>query len=341
MSINLTRLFSAHLLCFLFLLLQGTGEAKSFPFRNIKPGDSLPAVTLEQLKGGSIELASFQGQPLVLVFWGADLKTKRQRSLKAFNDIKTLLPYLSENSATTLSINVQGDDKGVINGIIQQTDHPYPALLDLDRQAYGSLGIFIMPSILLVDKTGKVSAGMGYSHDFVDRLQGELSIMLGQKTRAEMEAELRPEIIEKSKEEKASRRQIQMGRIMLEQGMPERAMEKFLEALKLQPNSSEAHIELACTYLQIGRLEEAETALEKGLELSPESLKGQLCDARLSAALGYIDEAIADLQALLLRNSRKPELHYNLGLLFEQKGDLKQASGKYRKAYELRIKQKK
>ena len=53
------------------------------------------------------------------------------------------------------------------------------------------------------------------------------------------------------------------------------------------------------------------------------------------ARAGEMDEAIDDLNFLMLRNSRNNHLHYALGTLLEEKGDMSGAMKEYRKAYEL------
>lgn len=322
------------LLC--FIGLQGSVEAQSFPFRNVRIGDSLPQFTLTETKGAkTADLTQFKGKPLVLIFWGADLETKKERSIKALSEIQQHLAILEKKGVQILSVNVQGDDATILAEVTKESSATYPTLLDLEKEAYGSLGIFVMPSILLIDKDWKISAGMGYSHDLIERLQGEVSIMTGEKTREEVEADLHPQMTEKSKEEKAAHRHLNMGNVMLQQGMLERAIEEFQKALQLDPQSAAAHIELACTYIDSGKLDEADKELEAGLKLDPESVRGQLCDARLTAASGQVDEAIEDLKSLLMLNARDSNIHYTLGSFYEKKQNMTEAAHSYRKAFEL------
>ena len=53
---------------------------------------------------------------------------------------------------------------------------------------------------------------------------------------------------------------------------------------------------------------------------------------------GELDVDIDDLGFMMLRNSRNNSLHYVLGTMLEEKGDLAGAMREYRKAYELLIK---
>ena len=321
---------------FFLIVLQGSGKAESFPFRNVAPGDESPPLIFHDAKTGQeYTLAQQKGHPLVVLFWGADMESKKKRSIMALAGLKELHPFLEKRNITVLSVNAQSDDQLTIDAVVKESAATFPTLLDQDQQVYGDLGIFVMPSVLLVDKDKKIINGMGYSHDMTERLKGEIEIMLGEKTKEQVKAELHPEMIEKSKEEKASRRHLNMGRVMLDQGIPERAIDELKKAITLYPKSAEAHIELGCIYVETGNFEDADKELGAGLELDPESIKGQICDARLTAISGELDTAIEDLQALMMRNARNPLLHYTLGNLYDEKKDAAKAAESYRKAFEL------
>ena len=71
------------------------------------------------------------------------------------------------------------------------------------------------------------------------------------------------------------------------------------------------------------------------MRLNPEYLPATICDARVRAEEGQVDEAVGDLQALLFRNARNADLHYALGTLLEKQQKFTEAAKEYRKAYEL------
>jgi len=102
-----------------------------------------------------------------------------------------------------------------------------------------------------------VAAGMGYSRDLPKRLKGEMEIMLGEKTRAQIEEELHPKMVEKSAEEKGARSHFNLGKTMIERGQPESAMREFNKAVELEPLMGKALIHLGCLQLDGGKLAEA------------------------------------------------------------------------------------
>lgn len=318
------------------LVFSGYGEANSFPFRSVNVGDPLPAVTVRSMLNQQEEsLSKFKGKPLVLVFFGADIPTKKERSVKALTELQKMASFLEDKGVTVLTVNVQGDETAIINEVISESASTFPVYVDAGRQAYGNLGIFVMPSIMLVATDGSVVAGMGYSHDLGQRLKGEVELMLGEKTRAQVEEELRPEMVEKSEEEKGALRHYNLGMTMIKRGQPEAAMRELGKAIELEPELGNAHVHLGCLQLAAGQLELARASLDKGTELVPDMLEGKVCSARLKAEAGQLDEAIDDINFMMLRSSRSPILHYVLGTMLEAKDDKAKAMQEYRKAYEL------
>jgi len=322
------------------LLFCGSGIASSFPFRVVAPGDTLPSLTFTSLADGStISVESMKGNPVAIVFWGADIDTKKERSIKTFEAAQAILPFLEERKVKVLLVNAQGDPKDVMDATVAGLGGKLPVYTDSTQKAYGDLGIFIVPSVMLVDKDGKVAAGLGYSNDFQDRLKGEVQVMLGEKSRADMEKELRPEMVEKSNEEKQSTRHLNMAIVMMKRGQTDSAISELKKALEIDPKLGDAHGQLGCLYLDKGQLEEAKKALDTSYEINPDYLPANICDARVRAEEGQIDDAVEDLKALMFRNARNPDLHFTLGTLYEKQQKLAEAAAEYKKAYELVSKQ--
>lgn len=344
MRIQSGQWFSGKLFCGIISIgvffICGASQASSFPFRAVSPGDPMPSLTFTAFSGGApVTTDSLKGNPAALVFWGADIETKKDRSLKAFKDTEKILPFLEEKKVKVLLVNAQGDPKEVVQAAISGLSAKLPVYMDDTQKSYGDLGIFIVPSVMLVDKDGKIVAGLGYSHDFADRLKGEVQVMLGEKSRDAMEKELRPEMVEKSTEEKQTIRHLNTAVVMMKRGQTDSAISELKKALEIDPKMGEAHGQLGCLYLDKGQFEEAKKALDASYKINPDYLPANICDARVRADEGGIDEAVDDLKALLFRNARNPELHFTLGMLYEKQQKFTEAAAEYRKAYELVSKQ--
>ena len=336
---NFLLLFAAIFLLF-GSFFTGTSVANSFPFRSVNQGDPLPPITLSAFQTGTeTNFARFTNRPYLSVFWGADMEAKKNRSVKVLKIVKQLQPFLDTNNIPVQLINVQNDSDIVIHEVLKQSGLEEPVYIDRQQSAYGKLGIFVLPAVLLVDGHGIVRAGMGYSRDLDIMIRGEIDILLGNTTRAKLNRLLRPDVTEESEEIKVARRHLNMGQVLLRRGLTEEAVREVREALKIKTDLAEAHILHGCLLLDLGQIEEANQALGKGLELDPDSFEGQLCDARLLAADGQPEDALMDLKALLLRHARSPKLHYLLATLYEQQGEYKFATIEFKKAYDLLLRQ--
>ncbi len=338
-KINIASMFLGATLFFVFSFY-GLGEANSFPFRSVKVGDKLPVITVRDIgTQQDANLEQFSGKPLLMVFFGADVPDKKKRSVKVLKAVHNLASFAEARDVATVVVNAQGDSADVIAEVVSAAGLAANIYMDVDQRAYGSLGIFVMPSILLVAADGTISAGMGYRRDLAKRLKVEIEIMLGEKTRAQVEEEQRPKVVEKSAAEKGASRHFKLGLTMIERGQPESAMREFKKAVSVEPGMGRAHVQLGCLQLDDGKVDEARASLAKGLALEPDLLVGQVCQARIKAEEGDVAGAIEDLGFMMLRNSRDAHLHYVLGSMLEKQADQAGALTEYRQAYELLEKQ--
>lgn len=334
MKINFQLTVFYFLVIFHFVI--AAEAAESFPFRNVNPGDAVPALTFSRSDSGEkISIGKPGGNITVIAFWGADLPSKKQRSIQALTQIQQLAPFFREKQVNLLTVNVQGDSSEIIKEVATAAGFSDPIYLDPNQNAYGVLGILIMPSVILIDKNGKVVTGLGYSQDMVNRLKGEIEILLGEKNKEQLEAELHPSMIEKSKEEKGGDRHLNLGKIMASKGQLESAAQEYALAIQNNPKLANAHIEYGCVLLQLGKVTEAQNAIDNGLALDPNSLQGEICNAQIRAEKGEIDQAISNLQAMVFRNNLNHHLHYVLGTLYSKKANTEKAAQEFRKAYEL------
>jgi tetratricopeptide (TPR) repeat protein len=314
--------------------------AVAFPFREFDEGDPVPDVTLKSFQDGqpAATFSGLKGKPFIAVFWGADLPEKIEHSAKVLAEVESLASFLEERNVQRLSVNVQNDPAAVINEVVDKSKSTIKVYLDENQKAYATLGIFVMPTVLLVDKDGNVAAGMGYSRDLMDRLKGAVEIMLGEKTAEQVAAELRPEMIEISAEEKASRRHFDFGMVMLKRGQLDAAIREFGKAVEVDPGMSKAHLQLGCLYLGNNELENAEKSINKTLEADPDSVNGKICRGELLRLKGELEQAAKELQAVITSHPEKYDAYYYLGRVFEDQKKEKEAMDMYKKGYKLILK---
>ncbi len=121
---------------------------------------------------------------------------------------------------------------------------------------------------------------------------------------------------------------------------PGEAVSKLLEARELDPHNVAAAINLGGAYILQGRYSQAIPVLEEAVRLAPDNV---MAWTNLAASyLGKLplasrerqDQAIRAYEQALAIDPRAPNVHYNLGLIYLERGDKLQASAHFYKALE-------
>jgi tetratricopeptide (TPR) repeat protein len=313
-----------------------TLQAEAFPFREFEEGDPVPDVTLQSLAEPSktVSFSDLKGTGFIAVFWGADLPEKIKHSASVLREVESLAPFLQERNIPVLSVNAQGDGAVDINRVLKLGHSRSEVYLDRDNTAYATLGLFVLPTVLLVDRNGRAAAGFGYSRDLQERLRGAVEIMLGEKTPEQVEAELRPEMREATAEEKAARRHLDFGLVMLKRGQLEAAARELVKAVEIDPGLNGVHLQLGCIYLGLDRLNEAEEAISRAPEIDPAAPAAH-CRGELLRQKGQLAEAEKELNLILAANPAHYNAVYTLGKIHEERERFEEAATAYKLAYEL------
>lgn len=313
-----------------------TLQAEAFPFREFEDGDPVPDVTLRNYADfrKTLSFSDLKGSGFVAVFWGADLPEKIEHSATVLREVESLAPFLQERNIRYLSVNAQDDDAANIDRVLKLADSRAEVFLDAENKAYAALGLFVLPSVLLVDRDGRAAAGLGYSRDLKERLRGAIEIMLGEKTPEQVEAELRPEMREATAEEKASRRHMDFGLVMLKRGQPDAALRELTRAVEIDPALTMVHLQLGCIYLGQDRLDLAEDSIAKAPESDPASPIAH-CRGELMRRKGQLAEAEQELKSIVDANPANYNAVYTLGKVHEDRERFEDAANAYKKAYEL------
>ncbi len=156
-----------------------------------------------------------------------------------------------------------------------------------------------------------------------------------------------------------------LGNLYFNEGQFENALETFQRALERKPNDSFTVVNIANSYIQMDKLDDAERAIvnaldmmppdsqiylilgniknrkkeyqeaiihyKKCIELNPNSASAYSALGGVYVATENLVEAESYLTAASELNSELGQLHYNLALLFEAKGDLSRAMEEYKR----------
>lgn len=114
----------------------------------------------------------------------------------------------------------------------------------------------------------------------------------------------------------------------LEDENPPRAVEAAQAALKINPNSVEAHVFLAAKAIDSGKRDEGKKALERALEVNPQGLAAR----SLIAALAYVEDRKVDFDAEVARVLAIAPKH---GEVFRVAGEMAAANYRFEDAAAL------
>lgn len=111
----------------------------------------------------------------------------------------------------------------------------------------------------------------------------------------------------------------------LEKIDPEQAKQAYARAIALEPDFTDAHLNLGCLLHETGDLQEAERAYAAGLEACGRQPELLFNLGVLLEDLGRAVEARDAYEEVLRGDARHADCHYNLALLCEGSGDGKEA----------------
>jgi tetratricopeptide (TPR) repeat protein len=331
--IHMRRCFMKKLVI-IFAILLFPSFAFSFPFRNVEQGGEIPAVQLQKVDGGSFSLSpsAVKGKGLILLFWGADTDVKKKRAIEIMEILNGVAESYEE--IKVVAINAQKNRSETIHEVISQVNPQYPVLLDEGNDAYNAFGLFVVPSILVVNGEGLIKTGFGYSNTIEDKIDTEILLLLGKISEQEAKEKLSPEVDKRSSQEVKALQHLRLGIRMENMGMLDKAKEEYARAVGLF-ELAEAYIRLGALRLEEGDLEGAGKDINKGLALDPDAPDAKIAYARLRVAKGDLEGVVEDLQMLSFMSPKNHVLHYAIGNAYEAKGEFKNAIKEYKKAYEF------
>ena len=153
---------------FLFLaLIVGVYVARNGAFARPAPNFSLPEVY-----GGRVDLDSYHGRPVLLVFWTTSCPIC-QRELPMLSQ---LAPAFRSKGVTLLPINLDGESQAA--DYLSSNNLNLTSLFDSDYKVARAYSVGGVPRFVLIDKEGKIRrsssgwASESVLRDWVDSVSG-------------------------------------------------------------------------------------------------------------------------------------------------------------------------
>lgn len=126
-----------------------------------------------------------------------------------------------------------------------------------------------------------------------------------------------------------------LGNALLKKGDLPGAVIQFEQALKIKPDFGEIHNNLGFCFLRLGRVDDAILQYQTAVQCEPESAIFRNALGNALAGAGRLDEAIGEYQKVVEMDPSFADTHYNLGYCLFEKGLFAGAIAQYDKAVAL------
>ena len=330
------KTFSLHIVCLLVALMPLRSSAAALPLRNLELGDPVPQLTLPAVGGGMEDALGADGEITVILFWGTDSEDKTERSVELLHTLESIGESYGDQGVVVRSVNVDTENRGFAEKLLKDEGVAVPTLLDVDEELYGVYGLFIFPTVAIVDREGALIAAVGYTRRISVHITGQGEVMLGLKTAEELDSDLNPvAVIEPPENEMKASRRLNLGRMFMERRLYDLAGPEFERAVELDPDNAEAHAELGAFLVRADKLEEARAELDRATELDAHSATARFALASLYHRANETEKAVSELEGILKADPTDRLAMRELGVVYEAAGDIDRALEYLRKALSL------
>ncbi len=106
--------------------------------------------TLTDAKQRQYSLRQFRGHVVVLQFWSPSCGT----CARSLPGLEKLYRDNAKNNVVVLGISHEPD--AVTSSLVKDRGYTFPFLLDEDSRVSGYFGIFVVPTTIVIDQTGRI-----------------------------------------------------------------------------------------------------------------------------------------------------------------------------------------
>lgn len=329
MARNRTSLLSC---VFLAIPIIALGQSD---LRKARVGDPMEPFTLRDMQGAQFTYRAKPDRPSIILFAVA----RQELSERVMVELKEIVAQLgTEGHSLDLVAVISGrNGKEYFQAKRQELNLNFPLLLDEDFQLWGKLGVIASPTVLVVDKRGRISwirAGHGY--DFKKATRFGLLQALELMRRSDVEEPMAVETLLYNTALGRARSHLKMARLLAGKGQMDAALEEAGKAEDLEPLSSEVLIERGLLLCRAGKSEEALELAEKIKSTrSIEKARVKLISGWAHRQLGHDSQARELLLESVGLEPRSVQAYYELGKVYRKMGQLEKAAEAYERALSL------
>jgi len=146
-----------------------------------------------------------------------------------------------------------------------------PILLDPGDALYGKLGVKLHPTILVIDREGKLAAWEPFREiNYADRLMARIRFTLGEISAAQLAQAEDPQRNDTHSDQGSARSHTQFAQRLLEMGQLDQALAEVQKSLAISP-SSQAYLMEGKVLTRQGKCGDAARAFEVAQRLEPKN----------------------------------------------------------------------
>jgi tetratricopeptide (TPR) repeat protein len=225
-------------------------------------GERVVDVSLPALAGGQVHLLPPGGASYVLVF----VKPNHPRCLEALQEMAA---YEAKQAGARWVAILPGDTPPAdAVALARESGVKMPFVFDPGDRLYGQLSIKLHPSIVVVDRTGRVAGLEPYRRiQYGDRVIAQIRFSMGEITAAQLAQEEDPGRSEtRSDEAGVARHHVKYAGTLFGLGQLDQALDEVTKGLSTTPSAGAYGLQ-ARILKRLGRCEDARHALEAATKL--------------------------------------------------------------------------
>lgn len=297
--------------------------------RNLKPGEAVPAFSLATIAGNPLESSTLKGSVTVVVYLTAE---QRASELAAADSI-AVARGLAGQPVHLVHITADADRKDYFQAF--RRDHPTdaPLAFDTDRSLCHKLGMIVYPTTIIIDREGKLSHVISLrGPDYARVLEAHTRFALGALSADQLEAALKGPLPADGPGHGLASAHRASARSLRERGRFDAARQELLLARDEFPADHDLVLDLADVSLATGHLDEADAIIDDLLKIQPDDRRATQLKGISLYRRNRLDESESVLTKALILNPEPGRVHYYLGRIHEQRGQMAKALEHYHEA---------
>lgn len=304
--------------------------ARAMP-RNVKLGDPIGTLKLTDIDGKPLDTAAWSGSPTAWVFVSAT----QASSEKALLGMQAALDALVGSNVRAVAITTDALHVTYFREMRSRSGLRLPVVVDPTREVYGRIGVIVLPTTLILDKTGKlVHVVSGYDLDYSNVVQAHLAHLAGRINADELQRRLATSRPAGDAAHDRAARLCRSAEVMCQRGLAQEAAKELESAIKAAPDYAPAYLRLARLKVVAGDLPAAAKLVAEVQKRNPENHSARLVLGIIQFHEGKLDEAEQSLKQALQLNPDPARTRYWLGRVAEAKKQPEQAAAHFRAAAE-------